>query len=67
MTERKTVRRWWSSVTINRTGFWLTEMAEQGWALEDIQENRFVFQKTEPQYQMCIRDRPRSHLMENTG
>ena len=50
MTERKTVRRWWSSVTINRTEFWLTEMAEQGWALEDIQDNRFVFQKTEPQY-----------------
>lgn len=50
MTERKTVRRWWSSVTINRTEFWLTEMAEQGWALEDIQDNRFVFQKAEPQY-----------------
>ena len=39
MTERKTVRRRWSSVTINRTEFWLTEMAEQGWVLEDIQEN----------------------------
>ena len=50
MTGQKTVRRWWSSVTINRTEFWLTEMAEQGWALEDIQDNRFVFQKTEPQY-----------------
>ena len=37
-------------MSINRTELWLTEMAKQGWSLEDIQENRFVFQKTEPQY-----------------
>lgn len=31
-------------------GILVNGKAEQGWVLEDIQENRFVFQKTEPQY-----------------
>ncbi|NLW69482.1 MAG: DUF2812 domain-containing protein [Eubacteriaceae bacterium] len=72
MTERKTVYKWFYVWQFEEEELWLNEMAQEGWALEEVGWCRYTFGKSERgEYTIRLEMRPFDEgyvsFMEETG